>query len=93
MFYSKSSKRERGVTQNPARERDELLKIQQEREFCRVGVIEVDLRASGKGACVEWCMQEGELGIFLHVTGVLIVLLAVGYHLIQHTDSAVKKQD
>ena len=56
-------------------------------------MIEVDLRESGKGACVEWCMQEGELGIFLHVTGVLIVLLAVGYHLIQHTDSAVKKQD
>ena len=30
--YSKSSKRERGVIQNPAREREELLKIQQERE-------------------------------------------------------------
>ena len=38
MTYSKSSNRERGVTQNPARERDELLKIQQQREklniFC-----------------------------------------------------------
>ena len=32
MTYSKSSKRERGRTQNPARERDDLFKIQQERE-------------------------------------------------------------
>ena len=33
MTYSKSNKRERGLTQNPAREREEFLKIQQEREM------------------------------------------------------------
>ena len=32
MTYSKSSKRERGLIQNPAREREDLFKIQQERE-------------------------------------------------------------
>ena len=32
MSYSKSSTRERGVTQNPAPEREELLKIQHQRE-------------------------------------------------------------
>ena len=32
MTYSKSSKRERGLAQNPARQREDVLKIQQERE-------------------------------------------------------------
>ena len=32
MTDSKSSKRERGLIQNPARERDEVFKIHQERE-------------------------------------------------------------
>ena len=32
MTYSKSSNRERGLIQNPAREREDLLKIQQQRE-------------------------------------------------------------
>ena len=33
MTYSKSSKRERGLTQNPARESDDLFKNQQETEM------------------------------------------------------------
>ena len=32
LTLSKSSKREKGLTQNPARERKDVLKIQQERE-------------------------------------------------------------
>ena len=33
MTYSKSSNRESGITQNPATEKDDLLKIQQQRKM------------------------------------------------------------
>ena len=32
------------------------------------------------------CMQEGELGVFLHAIGIIIVLLAVAYHFIGGTE-------
>ena len=31
-------------------------------------------------------MQEGELGVFLHAIGIIIVLLAVAYHFIGSTE-------
>ena len=32
------------------------------------------------------CMQEGELGVFLHAIGIIIVVLAVAYHFIGGTE-------
>ena len=36
-------------------------------------------------------MQEGQLGIFLHAIGIIIVLLVVAYHFIGATEQADQK--